>query len=145
MKQNDYAIMKVGAKPQLIKVSSVDKKNVHGNLELMSHILKVPVTCNLTDILVTFSDEPFPGTVYGVNTANILRGRKVHDTFGDIYLFYKTPKDIRDSLWKAFDYAYGFLAKSGLEFLTEGLVWEILPYTSEKYAGCYIKSRKEGI
>ena len=145
MKQNDYCIIKVGAKPQMLKVSSVDKKHVHGNLELLSHISKVPVTCNLSDVLVTLGDEPFPGTVYGVNTSNILRGRKVHETFGDIYLFYKTPKDVRDALWKAFDNCYKLLEKSGLEFIVEGLVWEILPYNGEKYAGMYLKSRKENV
>jgi hypothetical protein len=134
-------------KPFLFKVTGIHKGIVTGNLEKDTHIqtLRSTVEVPAKDIIaVLLGDEPHPGKAYGCDTTMIYRGRKTHEHFGALTWFYKPETEVGERVVKAFDKVYKILKQQRLEFTLqpESCVWEILPYTGEKYAGMYKRSRK---
>lgn len=113
-------------------VAVVQLKNEH--IPHKRHTLEV----DISDVKINLGDSPPPGKAYGYDFTKVYRGRREHEHFGTLNFFYKPKKEIRKSLFKAYDVVYKKLDKLGLAKIAgDDIVWEIEPYNNEKYAGMY--------
>lgn len=147
--QSDYVIVEVkgenSVSRKLIKVlSSKVGKSFEGVTSNLYHIpsLRQLGTFKTKDVIINLGPDPYPGKVFGVSTMEVYKGRKEHPDFGTINFFYRPPKDVTEALFKAFDRVAAVLKKTKLDFLLEDLVWEVLPFVGQKYAGMYIHRRR---
>src|SRR5258706_2093597 len=140
---DDYVIVKTktekGVSTNLVKVGSVTGKEFSATLEKFVHTpgKKTQGEFDVTNVVANLGSEPSPGKCYGSDVTNIYRGKKVHENFGDICYFYKPNKQVRLDIMDAFDSAAKILKKWNLEFLIGDIIWEIVPFTNEKFAGMY--------
>lgn len=150
IKKHDYVIASAtgnGRAPYLMKVLEASNGEVIGVVEKMCHIqgMRLTNTEKASNVMVNLGHNPPIGKVYGVDVSSRFCGRKTHDKAGTINFFYKPSKTVCLDLWKAFDKVYVILKKRGLEFLLDDIVWEIIPYNGEKYAGRFMKSKNEKV
>lgn len=130
----------------LVRASSYGNGVLSGIVEKYSHIpnRKLSVEVAKGDLVLNLGPNPKPGKVYGCDVTNLYRGKKHHEQFGPLYWFYK-PKaaDLPQKLDRAFTKAYRALDKAGLDFLIDPstCIWEIMPFSHEKYAGMYMRSK----
>ena len=88
--------------------------------------------------------DPILGSVYGHDISSVRRFKLEHDHLGDVHFFYRPEKQVKESLIKAGNIAAKRLAKAGIEkILEDELVWEVKPFTNEKYAGMYHWTSKD--
>lgn len=107
---------------------------------------RTTLTVPAKQIVLNLGPNPSPGKIYGLDVTNLYRGRKEHDDFGTINWFYKPQdKEVGKELDKAMTKVAKKLAKHKLEFLLEEIVWEVLRFHKEKYAGMYIRSKAEKV
>lgn len=149
--KGDYVVARTEKyrKPFVMRVSSSNKKTIEGVMAKDAHIqeLRKLVEIKHEDVIAVCGADPRPGKAWGADMTNLYRGRKTHDKWGDLNWFYQPKKEVSQGLMAGFDKAYKLLKKVDLHSLAgeDGVVWEILPYTKEKYAGMYIHSNKEGV
>lgn len=128
-------------------LSDSDGKTVEAVLEdkcwIQGH--RHTFTAEKTDIVVNLGKDPQAGKVYGADVTNLYKGRKDHDDFGAVNFFYKPEKDVVADLWQAMTKVAKKMRKHDLGFLLDDIVWEIQRFNGERYAGMYIKSRKENV
>lgn len=120
-------------------VEAVAEKNSH--LPGMRHTF----TQDLSTVILNLGDKPFPGKVHGHDVSTLFTKRLTHDKFGDVYFFYRPEKQIIQDLKDSMDKVAERLKRQGLSFLLDGIIFEVLPYNGEKYAGMYMKSKKEKV
>ena len=104
------------------------------------HLKKRTADVPKSSVILNLGSDPRPGKVYGVDFTNLYRGKTVVEGPGtELNWFYKPSKEIKANVNRAFRIVYKRLKAFGLEFLLDNdfTVWEILPYTKEKYAGMY--------
>jgi len=145
--KGDYLVIEYERKMHLTKaLAPAHKDSVEVVLEKLCHIpnQRYTTTVELKDLVLNLGSEPKPGKVYGLDVTNLFCGRKLHEDFGLINFFYRPSKQVVKDLWAAFNKVAKILNKRGLSFLLDDLIWEILPYTNEAYAGMYLRSNKEG-
>ena len=124
----------------LIKVTSVKNDTVKGIVERVPHLQPSIVSIPTDDVKVNFGSKLPEGVAFGVDLSAVYRGKKSHDTFGDVHFFTKVSKDQGERLWKAFDRVSSKLAKHRLDGLLS------LPTAVEvhkprgKYAGWFKRS-----
>ena len=146
--KGDYLIVanhkREKSKKHLFKAREVDKKDVTGIYEHMRHIPKLRQvgTISFRDVLINLGPDPAVGKVYGIEVGERYQGAVDHEHFGQIHLFYKMEKDVKKDLFLACDKVYKILRKLGIEFILDGVIWEIVPVTGGKFAGMHILSRK---
>jgi hypothetical protein len=148
--KDDYLIIVNNKKEHLVRAledSPSSNDMVESILERMCHIssLRHTFTLDKKDLVLNLGPQPRAGKVYGQDVSSIFYKRKTHDDFGDINFFYKPDKNVVKDLWEAMGKTQSLLKKRGLEFLTDNIVWEVLPYHGEKFAGCFIKSKNDKI
>lgn len=97
------------------------------------------------DVVLNLGSNPAPGKVYGHDVSALYYTKKAHDEFGDIHFFYKPEKEVVKNLWAALDKVAKILTKHKLQFLLEDVVFEVMPFNGEKYAGMFIKSKGDKI
>jgi hypothetical protein len=150
MNKGEYAIGVVRsnegkAKPFLFKVTGQNKGIVSGTLTKNSHIqsLRSSVEVPIKDVVINLGADPFPGKVHGCDVTNLYRYKKQHSEFGYLYYFYDAADEVKTKLEHAFTKAYKVLKQARLDFLVQPdtCIWEVLPYTGEKYAGMYMRSK----
>jgi len=97
-------------------------------------------------IHLNLGPEPILGSVYGHDISLVRRSKLEHAHLGDVHFFYRPEKQVRESLVRAGNIVAKRLTKAGVaRILEDALVWEVKPFTSEKYAGMYHWSLKEDI
>ncbi len=149
--KGDYVVARTEKyrKPFVMRVSTSDKKTIEGVMAKDAHIqeLRKLVEIKHEEVIAVCGPNPPPGKAWGADMTNLYRGRKTHDKWGDLNWFYQPSKEVSRELMGGFDKAYRLLKKVGLGALAgeDGVVWEVLPYTKEKYSGMYIHSGREGV
>jgi hypothetical protein len=149
--KGDYIVARTEKyrRPFVMRVSAADKNTIEGVMAKDAHIqgLRTLVEIKHDEVVAICGPNPYPGKAYGADLTNLYRGRKTHDNWGDLNWFYQPKKDVSKELMAGFDKAYKLLKKVGLQALAgeDGVVWEILPYTKEKYGGMYIHSTKDKV
>jgi hypothetical protein len=95
----------------------------------MCHIqkLRLTATIGVADVVLNLGSEPKPGYVYGLDVGLLHYAKKVHPKMGTINFFYKPEREVVRDLWSAFDKVDRILTKRGLDFLTDGICWEVQP------------------
>lgn len=144
--EGDYLLCSLkGSKDFLMKVKELSKGEYHGTIEKDCHIreMRKEHTVRERDIILNLGPSPKAGKVYGIDTTNLYRGKRSHSTFGEIHFFYNPKKEVVQNIMAAFDKAYKHLERLGLEFLIDDIVWEILPFGKERYAGMYTRKKGE--
>lgn len=151
MLKNDYIIVndRINSKDDfyLAKVMALSGNEVIARVEDDCHIPNDnhTVTVVRKHIEINLGASPRPGFVYGCDLNKLYQGKKFHETFGQIHFFYKPEKDVGSNLFRALDKSYKILKARNLEFLVEDIVYEVLAFNKEKYAGYYTTSRKENV
>jgi len=97
------------------------------------------------DIVVVLGQQPYPGKVYGFDVGSLHRKRLTHDRFGDVHFFYKPEKQVLSDLRDSMTRVANKLNKQDLGFLLNDVVYEVLPYHGEKYAGMYLRSKTDKV
>lgn len=122
-------------------------KSVESLLEKNSHMpgQRHTFTQATADIVVVLGANPYPGKVYGQDVSALHRKRLTHKDFGDVHFFYRPEKQVLADLNESMTKVAKKLAKFGLGFLIDGVVYEVLPFNKEKYAGMYIKSKNDKV
>lgn len=122
-------------------------KSVEALLEKDCHVpaMRHTLTVALSDIVVALGSDPHPGKVYGFDVGAVHRKRLSHKQFGDVHFFYKPDKQVLNDLNESMTTVAARLNKQGLGFLIDNVVYEVLPYHGEKYAGRFIMSKREGV
>ena len=147
MRRGEYGIAKQDqGKDYLFKaLSDSDAKSVEAVLEKDSHIqgLRHTMTVALSDVVLNLGTEPHPGKVYGYDVGMLHRKRLSHDKFGDVHFFYKPDKQVLSDLKESMDKVAERLKRLDLLFLLDNVVFEIIPYNGEKYAGMFKMSKNE--
>lgn len=149
IKKGEYCIARQeGKKDYLFKaLSDSDAKTVEAVIEKNSHMqgMRHTMTVKIEDVVVNLGPDPYPGKVYGHDVGSVLRKRREHDKFGDVFWFYQPEKQVVTDLNESMDAVYLKLKKAGLDFLIKDVVFEVHPYYSGKYAGMFLKSSNEEI
>lgn len=97
-------------------------------------------------IHLNLGSNPLMGDIYGHRISDVRRFKLEHDHLGDLHFFYRPEKDVKTALVKTGNIVNKRLSKIGLDkILGDEIVWEIKPFTGEKYAGMYYRSVKDGI
>jgi hypothetical protein len=147
--KGDYFIAKrEGGKDYLAKaLSDNDAKSVESVLEKNCHIQgqRHTMTVELSDIILNLGPKPHAGKVYGQDVVALHRKRADHDVFGDIHFFYAPEKTVLVDLKDSMNKVAAKFKKTGLNFLFKDVVYEVMPYNGEKYAGQYMKGKNEKI
>lgn len=122
-------------------------KAVESLYEKDCHIqgLRHTFTQDLAGVVLNLGPKPYPGKVHGHDTSSLFTKRLTHDKFGDVMFFYKPDKQVLADLKESMDKVAERLKRQDLAFLLDGLIFEVLPYNGEKYAGMYIRSKNEKI
>jgi hypothetical protein len=145
--KGDYCIAKQeGGKDYLFRaLSDNDKKSVEGLLEKGCHIpgQRHTMTVELSDVILNLGPNPHPGKVYGADVGAIHRKRLTHKEFGDVHFFYRPEKKIITDLDASMNRVAAKLNKAGLGFLFNAVLFEVMPYHGEKYAGMCIYAKNE--
>lgn len=148
-KKGEYGIARQDqGKDYLFKaLADSDAKSVEAVLEKDCHIqgMRHTMTVALSDVVLNLGTDPHPGKVYGHDVGTVHRKRLTHDKFGDVHFFYKPDKQVLADLKESMDKVAERLKRQDLMFLLDGLIFEVLPYNGEKYAGQYLKSKNEKI
>lgn len=150
IQKDDYVIaLNAKGKDMLVKALADSKGHVEAVVEKLCHMpgQRQTLTVDKKDLVLNLGPNPRRGKVYGVDTSNLYYTKKDHDVFGTVYFFYKPEKEVVKALWAAMDKTAATLKRFGLSFLLDqGTIWEVLPPSpTTKYAGCYMRSRKEEI
>ncbi len=145
--QGDYVICsQAQGKDYLVKALADTKGDLEAVCERLCHIpsQRQTLTVSSKDLVLNLGPKPKAGKVWGIDLTNLYYTKKVHDTFGSMFFFYKPDKEVVRNLWAGLDKAYKILDKLGLAFVLErDITWEILPAAkTEKYAGMYIRRVK---
>ncbi len=143
--KNDYFIFKDGTRDHLARALADSTGDVEAVLEKLSHIGTARTTLTVVKkaLVLNLGANPQHGKVYGLDVTNLYRAKKEHDDFGMIHFFYRPEKQVVKDLWSAMTKVHGILKKRGLEFLLDGIVWEVMPHFKEKYAGMFIKAKSD--
>jgi hypothetical protein len=122
-------------------------KSVEAVSEKNSHIpgMRHTFTQDLSTVILNLGDKPFPGKVHGHDVSTLFTKRLTHDVFGDVFFFYRPDKQVLTDLKESMNKVAERLKRQGLSFLLDGVIFEVLPYNGEKYAGMYMKSKNEKI
>lgn len=122
-------------------------KSVEALLEKDCHIqsMRHTLTVALADVVVVLGKEPHPGKVYGYDVGSVHRKRLTHKEFGDVHFFYRPEKQVLNDLNDSMTATAKRLAKQDLSFLLDNVVFEVLPYHGEKYAGRFMMSKNEKV
>jgi len=122
-------------------------KSVEALLEKNSHMpgQRHTFTQALSDIVLVLGGDPWPGKVHGHDTCALHRKRLTHKDFGDVHFFYRPDKQVLADLNESMTKVAKKLNKFQLGFLIDGVVYEVLPYNKEKYAGMYIRSKNDKV
>lgn len=146
VQKHDYLLCKE-AKGEFLVRAMEDSSggDVAVYMEKNCHMPNQRTTLNVSDkhIVLNLGATPNPGKVYGVDVVNLYRGRKEHEDFGTINYFYTPKKEVTKDLSAAMTKTAKILRKWKLEFLLDDIVWEVLRYHKEKYAGIYYPARNE--
>lgn len=145
--KGDYIIAKEQKRDYLARALEDSTGDVEAVLEKMCHIPghRLTLTVAKKDLVLNLGQTPQHGKVYGLDVTNLYYTKKMHNHFGMVYFFYKPRKEVVKDLWAAMDKTYVILKKRGLEFLLEDIIWEVMPYHKEKYAGMFIRSKNPKI
>lgn len=145
--KGDYFIAKEAKRDYLARALEDSTGDIEAVLEKDSHIpgQKTTLTVPRKTVVLNLGPTPQHGKVYGLDVTGLYYTKKAHDTFGMVYFFYKPEKQIVKDLWAAMDKVTTILKKRGLEFLLDDVIWEVMPYHKEKFAGMYTKSKKENV
>lgn len=122
-------------------------KAVEALLEKNSHMpgQRHTFTQNMTEVMIVLGPNPAAGKVYGHDVGILHRKRLTHKDFGDVHFFYKPDKQVLADLNESMTKTAKKLNKFGLGFLIDNVVYEVLPYNKEKYAGMYIRSKNDKV
>jgi hypothetical protein len=122
-------------------------KSVEALLEKDCHVpsMRHTLTVAHSDIVVVLGSDPHPGKVYGFDVGSVHRKRLSHKQFGDVHFFYRPEKQVINDLNESMTAVAKRLDKQGLGFLIDDVVYEVLPYHGEKYAGRFMISKREGV
>lgn len=149
IRKNDYFIARQeqGADFLARALEDSDGGDVEAVAEKLCHIAgqRNTLTVAKKNLKLNLGPTPHPGKVYGLDVSRLYYTKKLHDSFGQIHFFYKPDKQIVKDLWQTMDKVAKKLKKVGLEFLLDGIVWEIEPYNNEKFAGMFVSSKNEKI
>jgi hypothetical protein len=139
MQPNDYVIAKMkDSKPFLAQVTEVDVGE--GSMKAIPDTLRYreerTIDRHKRDILVRLGKDPKPGTVYGVDVANVYRKSFVHEAWGPVHFFVKPDKSKIKILRTSLDVTAKRLDK--LDLLSYmGLFQTEIRAKKGKYAGMY--------
>jgi len=124
-----------------------DAKSVEAVLEKDCHIqgMRHTLTVALSDVVVNLGPDPHPGKVYGHDVGSVHRKRVTHKAFGDVHFFYRPEKQVITDLSEAMTKVGAALKKQGTSFLLSNVVFEVLPFNGEKYAGRFMMSKNDKI
>lgn len=146
-KKGEYGIAKQDqGKDYLFKaLTDSDAKSVEAVLEKDSHIpgMRHTMTVPLSDVVLNLGNDPHPGKVYGHDVGTLHRKRLTHDKFGDVHFFYRPDKQVLADLKESMDTVAKRLERQDLQFLLDNVIFEVIPYNGEKYAGLF-KMTKRG-
>ena len=148
IRKDDYLVVKLSEKTNFACKVLSTSPSLQVCVTKNEHIkaLRIIADVDPRDVILNLGPEPQSGKVYGADLTYLYRGKKAHDEFGDLHFFYKPRKEVVKSLFKGFDVSYKILKKWGLEkALNDNIVWEIQQFNKEKYAGRYIKMKKEDL
>lgn len=149
VQKGDYFIGRhEGKKTYLAKALEDSRgKAVEALLEKNCHMpgQRHTFTQALSDVVLILGGNPWPGKVHGHETGVLHRKRLTHKDFGDVHFFYRPEKKVLDDLNESMAKVSKKLNKFGLGFLIEGVVYEVLPYNKEKYAGMFIRSKNDKV
>jgi hypothetical protein len=101
------------------------------------------MTVALSDVVLNLGSDPHPGKVYGYDVGTLHRKRLTHDKFGDVHFFYRPDKQVLADLKESMDKVAERLKRQDLLFLLDNMIFEVLPYNGEKFAGRFLKSKNE--
>lgn len=118
-------------------VEALLEKNCH--IQGMRHTFTQP----LSDVVLVLGASPFPGKVHGHDISALFTKRLTHKQFGDVMFFYRPDKQVLADLNESMTKVAKKLDKHSLGFLIDEVVYEVLPYHGEKYAGMYLHSKKD--
>jgi hypothetical protein len=147
MRKGDYGIAKQDqGKDYLFKaLADSDSRSVEAVLEKDCHVqgLRHTMTVALSDVVLNLGSDPHPGKVYGYDVGTLHRKRLTHDKFGDVHFFYRPDKQVLADLKESMDKVAERLKRQDLLFLLDNMIFEVLPYNGEKFAGRFLKSKNE--
>lgn len=147
--RGDYFVAKQeGGKDYLARaLEDSHGKSVESLLEKNCHIqsMRHTMTVAMSDVVVVLGSDPHPGNVYGHAVGAVFRKRLSHKEFGDVFFFYRPEKQVITDLSESMKKTALRLQKFDLGFLIDDVVYEVLPYHGEKYAGRFIMAKNEKI
>lgn len=143
--KGDYLVCVEDKQEYLARAMEDSTGDVECYLEKYCHLpnKRTTLTVSKKQIVLNLGETPRPGKVYGLETTNLFRVRKDHDDFGAINFFYKPDKQVVKDLWASMSKVAKILKKKGLEFLLDDIVWEVLRYHKEKFAGMYMHAKND--
>lgn len=120
-------------------------KSVEALYEKDCHIqgMRHTFTQDLSQVILNLGPKPFPGKVHGHDVSTLFTKRLTHDKFGDVMFFYRPEKQVLADLKDSMDKVADRLKRQDLIFLLDNVVFEILPYNGERYAGMFKMSKNE--
>lgn len=148
IQKGDYLVVNFDNREHLMKaLENASGKTVEAVNEKMCYLSeqRTTATVGIKDVILNLGATPHPGFVYGLDTSTLFYTRKTHNDIGTVNFFYKPEKEVVKNLWAAFTKVHSILKKRGLDFLTNDICWEVIPYNGEKYAGMFLKSGKKTI
>lgn len=137
---------KKAAKPKVIQILDRQGKVCQGIVQSsVMHLTPEFVQANIDDVVLDLGDNPYPGTVYGVDLRSRYIGtRNVHKSFPPFHVFTVPSEENRDSLKVALADVSSVMAKIGLkDMLYADTCFEIRPKMG-RYSGRFMLSSNLG-
>ena len=139
MKENSYVICKSkeqSEKPFLARIKKSGEKSLVVTPEKDIQYGRKDVVVKRSEVKVLLGDNPFPGTVYGIDLHNLYRKTIEHEFWGPIHFFIHPEKETRILLKRGLDSTAKRIDQLGLSPFTNTFETEIRAKKG-KYAGMY--------